>query len=217
MASTARLTEKVTEDRRRADEVAMNVAMSLRHAPQPNRPVVPSAVLGTLIFVVAEVMFFVGMISAFTISRAGAPAGTWPVPGQPVLPAEATAINTAALLMSGVVLLVGQILWSRRQPAARWFVLVAWALGAVFVALQGREWAQLLGAGLTMTSSRLGAFFYLIVGAHGLHAIGALLALGVAAQQVLRGKLEGGLFFGAQVFWYFVVLMWPIIYARVYF
>jgi heme/copper-type cytochrome/quinol oxidase subunit 3 len=68
-----------------------------------------------------------------------------------------------------------------------------------------------------MTSSRLGAFFYLIVGMHGLHAIGALVALGMAAVQLLRDRLEGGLFFGAQVFWYFVVLMWPIIYARVYF
>lgn len=185
--------------------------------PQPQRAVVPSAVLGTLIFVVAEVMFFVGMISAFTISRAGAPAGTWPVPGQPMLPKDSTMVNTVALLVSGVALLIGQVLWAKKKGAAKWFVVTAWLLGAGFVALQGREWAQLLSAGLTLTSSRLGAFFYLIVGMHGVHAIGALVALGLAAVQVLRGKLEGGLFFGAQVFWYFVVLMWPIIYARVYF
>lgn len=185
--------------------------------PKPNRPVVPSAVLGTLIFVVAEVMFFVGMISAFTISRSGAPAGTWPVPGQPTLPTEATMLPTVLLLLSGLVLLVGQVLHAKQKPIAKAFVLVAWLLGAAFVGLQGREWAQLLSAGLTLTSSRLGAFFYLIVGMHGVHAIGALGALGYAAVQLLRGSLKGGLFFGAQVFWYFVVLMWPIIYARVYF
>jgi cytochrome c oxidase subunit 3 len=195
----------------------MTTSAATLTTPPANRPVVPSAVLGTLIFVVAEVMFFVGLISAFTISRAGAPAGTWPVPGQPMLPAEATAVNTAALMSSGVLLLVGQVLWSKSKAAARWVVLAAWVLGALFVVLQGREWSQLLSAGLTMTSSRLGAFFYLIVGTHGLHAIGALVALGLAAVQVLRGRLQGGLFFGAQVFWYFVVLMWPIIYARVYF
>jgi heme/copper-type cytochrome/quinol oxidase subunit 3 len=195
----------------------MSPVMSPRSLPEANRPVVPNAVLGTLIFVVAEVMFFVGMISAFTISRAGAPAGTWPVPGQPTLPAEATALNTVALVLSGVLLLVGQVLFSKKHAAAKWLVLMAWALGLGFVVLQGREWSQLLSAGLTMTSSRLGAFFYLIVGMHGLHAIGALVALGMAAVQLLRDRLEGGLFFGAQVFWYFVVLMWPIIYARVYF
>lgn len=190
---------------------AMNVQL------EPRRPVVPNAVLGTLIFVVAEVMFFVGMISAFTISRSGAPAGTWPVPGQPLLPKDATMLNTAALVLSGVLLLVGQIAWSKKWAAAKWLVVASWLLGVAFVVLQGREWAELLSAGLTLTSSRLGAFFYLIVGMHGVHAIGALIALGLAAVQVLRGQLKGGLFFGAQVFWYFVVLMWPIIYARVYF
>lgn len=181
------------------------------------RPVVSSAVLGTLIFVVAEVMFFVGLISAFTVSRAGAPPGTWPVPGQPMLPAESTAVNTAALLLSGVVLLVAQVMGRRKPALTKWLVLVAWGLGAGFVALQGREWAQLLSAGLTMTSSRLGAFFYLIVGIHALHAVGALIALGMALVQLMRGRHVEGLFAGAQVFWYFVVLMWPVIYARVYF
>ena len=198
----------------RADSGVMTGAMV---APAPNRPVVPSAVLGTLIFAVAEVMFFVGMISAFTISRAGAAAGTWPVPGQPMLPKDATLVNTIALLLSGVVLLVAQVAWAKKKSAAKWLVVAAWLLGATFVALQSREWAQLLSAGLTMTSSRLGAFFYLIVGMHGAHAIAALVALGFAAVQLLRGTMKGGLFFGAQVFWYFVVLMWPIIYVRVYF
>lgn len=186
-------------------------------APEVQRPVVPNAVLGTLIFVVAEVMFFVGMISAFTISRASAPAGTWPVPGQPMLPKDATLLNTVALVLSGVTLLVGQVLWAKKRASARWFVVASWLLGVAFVVLQGQEWAQLLSQGLTLTSSRLGAFFYLIVGTHGLHAIAALLALGLATIQVVRGTAKGGLFFGAQVFWYFVVLMWPIIYVRVYF
>lgn len=182
-----------------------------------NRAVVPNAVLGMLIFAVAEVMFFVGLISAFTISRSGAMPGTWPMPGQPMLPKDATLVNTVALVLSGFVLLGAQVAWAKNRPVAKWLVVAAWVLGAAFVALQGREWAQLLAAGLTLTSSRLGAFFYLIVGMHGLHAIAALGGLAVAAVQLLRGTMKGGLFFGVQVFWYFVVLMWPIIYARVYF
>lgn len=189
---------------------------SLPAAPA-RRQVVPSAVLGTLIFVVAETMFFVGMISAFTISKATALPGTWPVPGQPTLPTSSTALNTVALLASGVVLLAGQVAFKRGARAATWLVLVAWLLGAVFVGLQGAEWAALLGQGLTLTSSRLGAFFYLIVGTHAAHAVLALLALGAALVAMLRGRLSAGLFFGAQTFWYFVVLMWPVIYARVYF
>ena len=109
-----------------ADAGVMTGAMA---APAPNRPVVPSAVLGTLIFAVAEVMFFVGMISAFTISRSGAPAGTWPVPGQPMLPKDATLVNTIALVLSGLVLLAAQVLWAKKKSAAKWLVVASWVLG----------------------------------------------------------------------------------------
>lgn len=185
--------------------------------PPVRRPVVPNAVLGTLIFVVPETLFFVGMISAFTISKAGAPAGSWPVPGQPLLPAAATALNTAALLLSGVLLLGAQLLYARKSQQAKWLVLASFLLGLLFVGLQGREWAGLLAQGLTLTSSRLGSFFYFIVGTHALHAAAALVLLGLLAVQFLRGRVDEGLFYGAQTFWYFVVLLWPVIYARVYF
>ncbi len=56
-------------------------------APAPGRePLVPSAVLGVLIFVGAEIMMFAGFISAFAIVKAGA-MGVSPPPGPPRLPA----------------------------------------------------------------------------------------------------------------------------------
>lgn len=195
--------------------------MSASLTPLPThparRPVVPSSVLGTLVFITAETMFFIGMISAFTISKAGAPPGTWPAFGQPTLPVESTAFNTLALLVSGLLLAIAQWQEERRHPSAKGLLVASWVLGVAFVALQGREWVALLSQGLTLTSSRLGAFFYLIVGTHALHAVGALLVLGLAMVQRLRDRLERGLFLGAQTFWYFVVLLWPFLYARVYF
>lgn len=184
---------------------------------EPRKPVLPNAVLGTLFFVVAEVMLFSGMISAFTISKAGALPGTWPMPGQPRLPAEATALNTALLILSGIVLIVAHRLYKSKNPVAHWVTLASWALGTGFVALQGVEWWTLLNAGMTLKSSPLGGFFYLIVGGHALHAVIALVALFMAWVKMARGTLSPGFFFGTQTFWYFVVLMWPVIYARVYF
>ena len=90
----------------------------------------------------------------------------------------------------------------------------------IFSTLNGLLYGMLLfllASGLTLTSSPLGSFFYLIVGAHAVHAVVALLALGCAWQGMARGTLTPGFFFGTQTFWYFVVLMWPVIYARVYF
>ena len=180
-------------------------------------PAVPSALLATLIFVGTEVMVFAGMISAFTITRANQPPGMWPPPAQPRLPVESTLLNTVALLASGLLLFLSYRAWKAGRPSARSLYLGAWLMGAVFVGLQGREWSVLLGDGLTLRSSMLGAFFYLIVGCHALHAIGALGVLAWGAVRLWRGTMPQGLFFGSQAFWYFVVLMWPIVYARVYF
>ncbi len=182
-----------------------------------HREIVPSSVLGMLLFIGAEVMFFAGFISAFTISRAGVPAGSWSLPAGQVLPAAATAVNTLALLASGLLTYLAQRQYHRQSPAAARTLLAACLLGGLFVLLQGREWAGLLTHGVTLQSSALGAFFYTIVGAHALHAAGALVALAVAWWRLRRGRLSAGFFLGAQTFWYFVVGIWPIIYGRVYF
>lgn len=191
---------------------------ALEPIKQPRRvPVIPNAVLAMIIFVVAEVMFFAGVLSAFTIVKAGTLPGMWPPPNQPRLPAGETAFNTAALLLSGVVLYLAHRKWRAGLAGAKTFIAAAWALGAFFIVLQGREWVMLLGQGLTMTSSPQGSFFFLIVGTHALHGIVALVALGMAALRMRAGTLQSGFFFGTQIFWYFVVGLWPIIYARVYF
>jgi len=181
------------------------------------REPVPSSVLGVLLFASAEMMFFAGLISAFTISRAGARPGQWTMPTEPLLPASATLLNTLALVASGLVLVLANVQYRRRSPNAARAILVSLLLGIAFVILQGREWVGLLGGGLTLFSSPLGAFFYLIVGAHALHVFGALIALAIAWQRMRAGTLTPGFFFGAQTFWYFVVGIWPVIYGRVYF
>ena len=73
-------------------------------------------------------------------------------------------------------------------------LLAAIALGTFFVAFQGYEWVQLIGEGLTLTSSTHGGFFYLIVGAHGMHALAALVALYFVYRGLSTGKLGSGLF-----------------------
>jgi cytochrome c oxidase subunit 3 len=183
-------------------------------AEQRREPLVPSGVMGMLLFVFTELMLFAGLISAFTISRSSAV--VWPPPGQPRLPFETTAFNTAILLASGVALF-----WARRRfrvqrASARLPLALAIALGAFFLVAQGREWVAMIAQGLTLTSSALGSFFYLIVGAHGLHALGALGLLGVTWARLRRGWLASTQLATAEVLWYFVVGVWPVIWLVVY-
>jgi cytochrome c oxidase subunit 3 len=179
-------------------------------------PILPNGVMGMLIFITAEIMFFAGMLSAFTIVRASNIPASWPPPGQPTLPASATALNTAALLLSGVALFFAHRAFQKSKggvvPLA-----ISLALGVTFVGLQGMEWVTLLGQGLTMTSSTLGSFFYLVIGTHAAHALVAISLLAYALIKLRAGKLQPNVFYTTQAFWYFVVGMWPVIYVRVYF
>ena len=176
----------------------------------------PNSVLAMIIFIATEIMFFAALMSAHTIARATVLGGVWPPPGQPRLPVERTAVNTAILLLSGILLWIGNRRMSAEPARALRYVAGAIATGIAFVLLQGVEWVRLIREGLTMTSSNHGAFFYLIVGAHALHAVVAIIALTWAYMLMRRGTLIPSTFTATQVFWYFVVILWPIIYLRVY-
>ena len=172
--------------------------------------------LGMLVFIVTEIMFFAGLISAFTISKTNAGMGIWPPPGQPMLPAAATSVNTVVLLVSGVLLFFAYRRF-RAGVSSTALYLGAFLLGAAFVVLQGREWAALLSQGMTMTSSTLYAFFYLIVGIHALHVAVCIVAMGVGFVRLRAGTLSREFYLATLCFWTFVVGAWPIIYFRVYF
>jgi cytochrome c oxidase subunit III len=181
----------------------------------PSRQLVSNAVLGMLILVVAELMMFSGLISAFAIVEAAAPGG-WPPPNQPRLPVTETAFNTFALLLSGVALFYADRCFRKLRRSAAKPLAAAMFLGAFFVVFQGVEWWQLLREGLTVTSSTHGSFFYLIVGMHALHAIAGLMVLLNVWIRLARRRLDGSTLAAAQVFWYFVVGLWPVLYALVY-
>lgn len=197
-------------------ETAPPVREQPRVTPLP-RKLADDSVFGMALFVFTEVMLFAGFISAFTIVRASYLPGTWPPVGQPRLPIASTAVNTAALLASGALLYLAYRTFERRGARAAVLPMgLSIALGAFFVVFQGAEWLALLRQGLTLTSSQLGAFFYVIVGAHALHATAALVALVVYWLALRREALKRSTFRAALLFWYFVVLMWPVIYWRVY-
>ena len=180
------------------------------------RQLVSSSIFATVIMIMTEVMFFAALISAYMIIRSGAE--EWPPWGQPRLPVFATAINSLTLLASAFCLHRSVKVFSSQASQSKQLLALAIALGIVFVSVQGYEWVQLISFGLTITSSTYGGVFYLIIGAHGLHVIGGLLALlaclkrlNSTSQLLTIDNLRA-----AQIFWYFVVGVWPVLYTLVY-
>lgn len=187
-------------------------------APSHERPrLVGDLLLATILFIAAEMMLFAALISAFAIVKSSASIGLWPPPGQPRLPIQAAAFNMSALLVSGFMMFSAWRAHKTIGPdVAKSRLVGAFGLGALFVGLQSYEWVQLVGQGLTLTSSQLGSFFYLIAGCHALHAFGGLVALFLALRRLHRGRMTDDVFAATALFWYFVVLLWPILYWQVY-
>jgi cytochrome c oxidase subunit 3 len=186
--------------------------------PEPRRPakLLPDGVLGMLLFVLTEAMLFAGLISAHAIVKSRAAGQMWPPFGQPRLPVEQTAFNTGALLASGLILLLAHFAYKKSPSRALIPMALSVLLGLFFVVFQGVEWAALLDEGLTIQSSAYGGFFYLIVGTHALHAVGAILALTWAWFRLRRRQLTASQLATVELFWYFVVLVWPVLYLKVY-
>jgi heme/copper-type cytochrome/quinol oxidase subunit 3 len=186
--------------------------------PDPRRPILDNARLATLFLIVAEVMLFAGLVSGFFVLRLGAP--VWPPPLEPRLPVVATALNTLVLLGSSVAMLAARRALGQRDLAAlAWRVGMTAALGAVFLAVQGYEWAQLVRFGLTVSSGAYGATFYTLIGAHAAHVVVALLWVLLTLVLVVRGRFSPdrpGMMRACAMYWHFVVLLWPVLYVTVY-
>ncbi|MFQ5649283.1 MAG: heme-copper oxidase subunit III [bacterium] len=179
---------------------------------------VNKGVLGLLMFIGAEVMFFGGLISVFLILRANSQ--TWPPAGQPMLPLVVTLVNTVFLLASGFTM-------NRAMRASRadlsmtmtkWLIATA-GLGATFLLIQGSEWVRLIRFGLTLTSSTYGGIFYALIGCHGLHVAGAMVFLLIVLKKSLARTYSTRSDTLAELcglYWYFVVAIWPVLFVLVY-
>lgn len=184
---------------------------SFRQASDPiiSDPFVKARV-GTMIFIISEVMLFGGLISSFFIVKNSYL--EWPPENLPSYPIVQTLFNTLFLFLSGVTI----YLFDKKKKDYLYFLTLI--LGSVFILLQGVEWIRLINYGLTMTSDRYGSIFYLVVGAHALHALVGIIWLAAAYYiSKLRYKTNyTPATSSSSLFWKFVVLIWPVIYVSVY-
>ncbi len=186
--------------------------------PPQRAPVVSSPVLGMLMFLAFEAMFFAGLLGAFLVFRLASTG--WPPPGEPYLPIRVTWVNTGILLASGYTMWRARraIRDGNRAGLVRGLGLTA-LLGATFLAVQGGEWIRLVRYGLTLRSGTYGATFYTLIGCHGLHVLAAVLWLAAVLVLAARGRFSPERHVGVQLctmYWMFVVGLWLVLFPTVY-
>lgn len=175
--------------------------------------------IGMMLFLMTEAMFFAGLISAYWILRNQS--DVWPPIGQPRLPVVITGFNTLILLSSGVTMLFAER--AVRKGCSLCLIIwlgIAGLAGFFFLALQGYEWVRLIHFGLTTVRNIYGGMFYMIVGVHAVHLIAALGVVMVVFLKSVQGRYSESRYAGVtlcRMYWIFVVGVWPVLYALIYF
>jgi len=182
--------------------------VNARTTPMGGKHILLRARVGTLLFIASEIMLFGGLLSSFVVYRSSQL--VWPPEGLPFYPVSATLVNTFFLLVSGITNAIF------RSTARLLWAIVTIVFGLLFVVLQGIEWANLIAHGLTMTVDAYGSYFYLVIGTHALHAVAGTLWYLYALLQYRKYRLWNGAVEAANLFWFFVVAIWPIIFWIVY-
>ena len=73
---------------------------------------------------------------------------------------------------------------------------------------------RLLQYGLTLASGVYGATFYVLVGCHAVHVLGAVIWLVSVLGRAMGSRYTASGFMGVKLcamYWYYVVALWPIL------
>src|SRR6185295_11876450 len=130
---------------------------------------------GFWLFLLSDVIMFGAMFAAYAVlahATAGGPTGAQ------LFNQGTAAIETACLLASSYTCgMMSLAIAARHHPATYGFASLTFLLGAVFLALELREFASMIAEGATPQRSAFLSSFFTLVGCHGLHVTAGLLWL----------------------------------------
>jgi len=175
---------------------------------------IPSRKLTMWLFIISDAVTFGAFLFSYGYIRVSA--ANWVRPFE-----SASVINvivmTVVLITSSLTML-GAVDASKAGDKAKAmrFLYSTMALGALFAALHLREWFQLFGRGITLSSGLFGQTFFTITGLHLLHVISGVIALLVVATKYSSGRLTPSHVESTGLYWHFVDLVWMFVVPLVY-
>jgi cytochrome c oxidase subunit III len=167
---------------------------------------------GTAIGIVAILMFFMALASAFLLRKG---TGEW----VPVHIPGLLWVNTAILVASSATLEMARKRLAKSDISGfRKLWGVTTILGVLFLLGQLVAWRILAGQGIYLATNPASSFFYIFTGAHALHLLGGVCALlYVAWRNFEQAKISRGV--AAEVasyYWHFMDALWLFLLALLY-
>jgi cytochrome c oxidase subunit 3 len=181
---------------------------------------ISNPVLGMLLFITSEVMFFSGLFAAYFSTRAA---------NQPWPPAQFShTLNPLSLILVATLLLIFSsftcqfAVWSIRRGDRTGFIRnisITFILGIAFLLLQAYDYTLLFGDGMTIASGPFGTTYFTLTGFHGAHVFGGVLMLGVILYRGMSGQFSArhhDAVEAVSLYWHFVDVVWIILFSVLY-
>jgi cytochrome c oxidase subunit 3 len=151
------------------------------------------------------VMFFAAISSAMVVRRIGDDWRSLDLP-------SVLYLSTAILLVSSVALEIARRqLRSGTLERLRFWTFATLLLGLGFLVAQTLGWRDLLGQGVSMSTSASGSFFYVLTVAHALHVLGGIGALIYVAARVRMARPWSNRLAAVDataIYWHFLGVLW---------
>jgi cytochrome c oxidase subunit III len=195
-------------------------------------------VLGMLLFIASEVMFFASLFGAYFSLRAGyteivngVATHVWPPsqyadllkPLPLVLPSGALNLivpATLILITSSLTCQVGANA-IRRDDRRRFLraMSVTLVLGVTFLLLQAYDWSVLTHEGLSPSATTFGTTYFTLTGFHGAHVLLGVVMLAVVVFRGMAGQFSSrhwDMVEAALLYWHFVDVVWILLFSILY-
>ncbi len=179
---------------------------------------ISSSLLGMVLFIASEVMFFGGLFGAYFTLRTAAP--QWPPPGTPELNKLYALGLTATLVSSSVTMQLG--VFAIRRNDQKWLVrwlAVTLVLGALFLSGQAYEYHKLFTEGMTLRSGVFGSTFFTLTGFHGAHVFGGAAFIVIVLLRARAGQFTARYHDTVEMasyYWHFVDVVWLGLVTTIY-
>jgi cytochrome c oxidase subunit 3 len=181
---------------------------------------ISNVILGMLLFITSEVMFFAGLFAAYFNVRANAP--VWPPlefhDKLHVLPFVGPA--TVLLIISSFTCQVG--VWAIRRNDRKGLtraIAITVILGATFLVMQAIDYAALYNDGVRLDAGTFGTTYYTLTGFHGAHVLGGVLMLSVVLYRSISGQFSSrhhDMVEATSMYWHFVDVVWILLFSVLY-
>jgi cytochrome c oxidase subunit 3 len=191
---------------------------TMQVAGEPRREAgMPTPMVGMLLFIASEVMFFGGLFAAYFNSRADH-AAEWGPPGGHELEAWPLATILTIILVTSSFTIQFGINAIRRgdQRKLRMWVGLTLLLGVVFLLGQLYDYSTL---GFGIGDGIFGTTFYTLTGFHGAHVFGGAVGMTILFARASQGQFSAKNHVAVEaisIYWHFVDVVWIALYFTLY-